>query len=108
VALRTGVRRVFSRKSRLAVHAHVKTRLHISRRVGAAFVLSLQRCGASGFAATFTVTSSAGSVAVALRQAILDANANAGPNTITFNIRGGGPQTLNLGIGLPVITEPLL
>ncbi len=47
---------------------------------------------ASGAAATtFPVTTTADSGAGSLRQAILDANANAGPDTITFNIPGTGP-----------------
>jgi parallel beta-helix repeat protein len=42
-------------------------------------------------AATFTVTNTSDSGGGSLRQAILDANANAGPDTIDFNIPGGGP-----------------
>jgi parallel beta-helix repeat protein len=49
--------------------------------------------GAASFlhAATFTVTNTADSGAGSLRQAILDANANAGADTIAFDIPGGGP-----------------
>ena len=42
-------------------------------------------------AATFTVTNTSDAGAGSLRQAILDANGNAGPDTIDFNIPGGGP-----------------
>ncbi len=42
-------------------------------------------------AAIFTVTNTADSGAGSLRQAILDANAAGGPDTITFNIPGSGP-----------------
>ena len=39
---------------------------------------------------TYTVTSTADSGAGSLRQAILDANANPGADTIAFNIVGAG------------------
>jgi parallel beta-helix repeat protein len=42
-------------------------------------------------AATFTVTNTSDSGGGSLRQAILDANGNAGPDTIDFNIPGTGP-----------------
>jgi photosystem II stability/assembly factor-like uncharacterized protein len=42
-----------------------------------------------------------------LRQAILDANASAGLDTIVFNI-GSGVQTINLSIALPEITDPVV
>ncbi len=41
--------------------------------------------------ATFTVTNTSDSGAGSLRQAILDANSNAGADTIAFNIPGSGP-----------------
>jgi parallel beta-helix repeat protein len=44
-----------------------------------------------GLAATMTVTNTADSGAGSLRQAILDANSNAGADTIAFNIPGSGP-----------------
>ena len=45
-----------------------------------------------------------------LDQAITDANANVGvTDIITFNIGGGGPQTIAVDAGgLPVITDPLI
>ena len=46
-----------------------------------------------GAANTYTVTSTADSGAGTLRQAILDANANPGADTIAFNIVGSGVQT---------------
>jgi parallel beta-helix repeat protein len=55
-------------------------------------------------AATFTVTTNADSGPGSLRQAILDANATAGADTITFNV-GSGPQTIALLSALPAITE---
>ena len=57
-----------------------------------------------GVLATFTVTNTADSGAGSLRQAIIDANALAGADTITFNIGGGGAQTINLTAALPTIT----
>ena len=45
------------------------------------------------FAATFTVTNTADSGAGSLRQAILDANANPGADTIAFDIPGAAAFT---------------
>jgi hypothetical protein len=46
-----------------------------------------------------------------LRQAILDANANPGPDIIDFNIAGSGVQTIAVGnttgLPLPIITDPV-
>ncbi len=50
-----------------------------------------------GLLATFTVTNTNDSGAGSLRQAILDANALAGADTITFNISGTGVHTINVG-----------
>src|SRR5437016_3337378 len=44
---------------------------------------------------TFTVTNTNDSGPGSLRQAILDANANAGADIITFDIPGSGPHTIN-------------
>lgn len=55
--------------------------------------------------ATFTVTNTNDSGAGSLRQAILDANALGGLDTITFNIAGAGPHTINLLSALPEITD---
>jgi len=56
---------------------------------------------------TFTVTSTADSGAGTLRQAILDANANAGPDTIAFNVTGSGVHTIPLASPLPALTSPV-
>ena len=53
-------------------------------------------------AATFTVTSTSDSGAGSLRQAIVDANANPGADTIAFNITGAGVQTIALSSSLPM------
>src|SRR5438094_308822 len=58
-----------------------------------------------GLANTYTVTTAADSGAGSLRQAILDANGNAGADTIAFNITGSGVQTITPATSLPVITD---
>src|SRR5215207_2961588 len=61
----------------------------------------------AAFAATFTVTNTNDSGAGSLRQAILDANATAGLDTISFSI-GSGVQTISPLTTLPVITDPAI
>jgi len=56
-------------------------------------------------AATFTVTNTDDSGAGSLRKAIDDANANPGPDTIAFNISGGGVQTITPATALPQISD---
>ena len=55
--------------------------------------------------ASFVVTNTNDSGAGSLRQAILDANANEGAETITFAIPGSGRHTITLANALPAITE---
>ncbi|HNB72024.1 MAG TPA: VCBS repeat-containing protein, partial [Acidobacteriota bacterium] len=66
--------------------------------------------------ATFTVTNTGDNGGVdpapsagtgTLRQAIVDANANAGADMITFNIGGSGVQTITLAAALPAINGPV-
>ncbi len=64
-------------------------------------------------AMTFTVTNTTDSGAGSLRQAILDANANAGLDTIAFNVTGAGCDgsgvcTITPASDLPVVTSPVL
>jgi hypothetical protein len=59
-------------------------------------------------AATFTVVNTNDSGAGSLRQAILDANANAGQDTITFNIVAAGVQTISPLTALPTITDSIV
>ena len=54
---------------------------------------------------TFSVTNTNDSGAGSLRQAILDANANVGADTIAFNILGSGVQTIAPASALPQITD---
>jgi hypothetical protein len=58
-------------------------------------------------AATFTVINTNDSGAGSLRQAVIDANANAGADTIVFNIPVAGVQTIALLSALPALTEPV-
>lgn len=58
--------------------------------------------------AAFAVTTTADAGPGSLRQAILDANAAAGADTIAFNIPGGGVQTIRPLSELPWVTGPLV
>jgi hypothetical protein len=62
----------------------------------------------SSFASTFTVTNTADSGAGSFRQAILNANANSGTNSIVFQISGTPPFTITLASVLPAITSPVI
>jgi hypothetical protein len=59
-------------------------------------------------AATFTVTNTNDSGSGSLRQAILDANANLGLDTIAFSIPGAGVHTITPSSNLDQITSPVL
>ncbi len=61
-----------------------------------------------GRAATFTVTNKLDSGSGSFRQAILDANANSGLDTILFNIPGTGTHTISPGSALPTIVDPVV
>ncbi|HSF11045.1 MAG TPA: DUF4347 domain-containing protein [Nitrospirales bacterium] len=61
-----------------------------------------------GVLATYTVTNTNDSGAGSLRQAITDANANVGSDTINFSIAGAGPHTISLSSALPTITGAVL
>ncbi|HVS31410.1 MAG TPA: BACON domain-containing protein [Thermoanaerobaculia bacterium] len=58
-------------------------------------------------AAAFEVTTTADGGSGSLRQAILDANGNPGPDLILFNIPGSGVQTITVLSALPTITDPV-
>ena len=62
--------------------------------------------GRSLLSMTFAVTNMDDSGSGSLRQAILDANSNAGRDSIVFNISGGGVQTIKPQSALPTITDP--
>ena len=59
-------------------------------------------------AATFTVTTTADTGAGSLRQAILDANAAAGPDTIQFSVVPSGTITIQPASALPQILEEVV
>ena len=73
-------------------------------RVAASALVALL-ASAGAFATTYTVMTTADSGAGSLRQAILDANANPGADTIDFNITGSGVHTIAPATALPTITE---
>ncbi len=58
-------------------------------------------------ATTYTVTVTGDSGAGTLRQAILDANANPGADTIAFDILGTQVQTIAPATPLPILTGPV-
>src|SRR5262245_52101832 len=73
--------------------------------------LSAVAAGATGGTAAagmiFTVTNTKDTGAGSLRQAILDANANAGSDTIQFAV-GNGVQIINVtSVALPSISDPV-
>lgn len=59
-------------------------------------------------AATFTVTNTDNEGEGSLRQAILDANASEGADTIEFDIEGEGPFIIIPESDLPAITDPVV
>src|SRR5688572_26206575 len=70
--------------------------------------LALEPLEERNLLAVFPVTVTADAGAGSLRQAILDANATGGPDDITFNIGGGGLQTISVLSALPDITEAVV
>ncbi len=71
---------------------------------------SVHRAQESDFATAnpYTVTSTLNSGVGTLRQAITDANSNAGPDVIAFSIGGGGFQSIAPTSALPTITGPVM
>ena len=59
-------------------------------------------------ASTYAVTNTNDNGTGSLRRAIDSANTNPGLDVITFNIPGGGPQTISLLSALPTITGPVI
>src|SRR5574338_121214 len=58
-------------------------------------------------AATFTVTNTNDSGVGSLRQALTDANASPGADTIQFTIPGAGVHVINVASFLPTIDDPV-
>jgi len=80
----------------------------------AAAVIAVLFAAAVASASTYTVTNTNDSGAGSLRQAVLDANANAGADTIAFGIPGADPGCDGSGVctiaplsALPLITSPV-
>jgi hypothetical protein len=62
--------------------------------IGAVLLAAIAAAAPSAWASTYTVTSTANSGVGTLRQAILDADAHAGADTVQFNLPGPGVQTI--------------
>jgi len=83
------------------------TRNLVRRSLAVSLLAAAVLCAAAN-AATFTVTNTNDTGAGSLRQAITDANANAGADTIAFDIPGSGVQTINVSAtNLPAISDPV-
>ncbi|MCA9062538.1 MAG: DUF4347 domain-containing protein, partial [Planctomycetaceae bacterium] len=77
--------------------------------VEAAVIIDQQLQGSwQGLLSTFTVTNVNDSGAGSFRQAIIDANATPGTDTITFNIAGSGPHTINVLSQLPFFNDTVI
>ena len=57
---------------------------------------------------TYTVSNTLDAGPGSFRQAILDANARAGSDTISFNIPGSGVHTITPTTELPALTSPVI
>lgn len=77
-----------------------------SLRLSVTMLAAMLLLATSAFSNTYTVTTTADSGAGSLRQAITDANANAGADDIVFNIPGGGPWSITVSSALPNLTGP--
>src|SRR3954454_8226513 len=75
--------------------------------VGALIVVTLTVIGTAA-ADTYTVSNTLDAGPGSFRQAILDANARAGSDTISFNISGSGVHTIAPTTELPAITSPVI
>jgi hypothetical protein len=80
----------------------VSSRLRTMILAGAAAGLAARLCGF-----TYTVTNTNDAGPGSLRQAILDANASPGADSVDFAIPGDGVQTIALSTPLPDIVDPL-
>src|SRR5262245_23831799 len=78
----------------------------LKRNLVASLVLGLTAAALS--AATFTVTNTSDSGPGSLRQAILDANGNAGLDTIAFNIPGAGVHTITPATPFDPLIDPVI
>src|SRR3954454_17993418 len=88
------------------VRLPVPTRPSVSRRQRPR--LRVEALEGRAVPATFPVTNTADAGPGSLRQAILDANANPGTDTIAFHVGSGGVQTIQPLTALPEITAPVV
>ena len=79
----------------------------MKRSIGLPLLAALAVCSPA-FADTFTVTNTNDDGPGSLRQAIIDANALVGADTIDFNIPGAGVHTISPSSVLPTITDPVI
>src|SRR5258706_6190891 len=96
----------FSPSSSLGTTGHAGEESVFMRLFRVLIIAVLSAAGAQ--AATFPVTNTLDLGAGSLRQAILDANGNAGTDTITFAIPGAGLHTISPASNLPTITEAVI
>ncbi|HXI93985.1 MAG TPA: hypothetical protein VNO24_28695, partial [Blastocatellia bacterium] len=96
------------RRRRVANRGRIKVRLSVAMTtlaMAAALLSGIWGTGKTHASTTFTVTNTNDSGTGSLRQAILDANATGGSDTINFNISGSGVHTIIPATNLPPITE---
>ncbi|MFO1327891.1 MAG: hypothetical protein U1F56_11080 [Rubrivivax sp.] len=79
----------------------------VRRLLGPALSAAALAASAPAWAADFVVTSTADSGAGTLRQAIVDANASAGPHRILFDVAGAGVHTIQPLTPLPALRRAI-
>src|SRR6187399_679626 len=84
------------------------THTHWMKARGVALLASLFLLSDAVLGATFTVTNTLDSGAGSFRQAILDANATNGTDTIEFHIPGIAPFRISPTLPLPALTDPVV
>ncbi len=84
------------------------TRTHWMKARGIALLASLFLLSDAVLGATFTVSNTLDSGAGSFRQAILDANATGGIDTIEFHIPGIAPFKISPTLPLPALTDPVV
>jgi len=98
-----------STRGAVALRLHTSATVAGPARVACALIVAVAALGlaSSTQATTFTVTTNADGGAGSLRQAIVDANADAVADTIAFAIATGGIPRITLLGPLPDVTQPL-
>src|SRR5437764_1075637 len=77
-------------------------------RPGSRFRPALEALGDRWLPATLAVTNANDGGPGSFRQAILDADNNPGPDTITFAVPGAGVHTISPSTELPPVTDPVV